>query len=98
MSKQILVQPIISEKMDRLNEKENKYGFIVHNKSNKVEIKKAIEEMYGVSVAAVNTSIRPRKAKQRYTKGGVLKGKTALIKRAIITLDEGDIINIYENV
>ena len=54
--------------------------------------------MYGVSVAAVNTSIRPRKAKQRYTKGGVLKGKTALIKRAIITLDEGDIINIYENV
>ncbi len=94
----ILIRPIISEKMDRQVEKLGKYGFFVDVKANKIQIKNAIEDMYGVTVESVNTIIMPRKNKFRYTRSGILRGKTKLVKKAIVTLEEGDQINFYESV
>ena len=81
----ILVKPIITEKVSDLNEK-GKYGFVVNKKANKVEIKKAIEKMYGVTVEKVNTMIHPGKKKTRYTKSQIISGRTGLYKKAIIIL------------
>ena len=67
---EILLKPIVTEKMTKQGEDHNRYGFVVHKKANKIEIKKAVEEMYGVTVASVNTMVYPGKAKSRYTKSG----------------------------
>lgn len=95
MAKTILVKPIITEKAELLSEKKSKYSFVVHRKANKVEIKKAVEEMYGVNVASVNTTIMPSKAKNRNTKSGVLKGKVSAYKKAIISLADGEEIDFF---
>ncbi|GAB4297082.1 MAG: 50S ribosomal protein L23 [Marinilabiliales bacterium] len=94
----IILKPIVTEKMNRQGEVLNRFGFIVHRKANKIEIKKAIEELYGVNVISVNTMIYPRKIKQRYTKTGLLKGKTSSYKKAIVTLAEGETIDFYSNI
>ena len=94
----ILIKPIISEKMTRQVEQLGKYGFLVNVKANKIQIKNAIEDMYGVTVQSVNTIIMPRKNKFRYTKSGILRGKTKLVKKAIITLEAGEVINFFESV
>ena len=98
MSKNILIKPIITEKSSTLTEKENKYVFKVAKKANKVEIKKAIKEMYGVPVLAVNTIIVPSKKKVRNTKSGLQKGSKSAYKKAIITLPEGEEIDLYGEV
>ncbi|MGK0389690.1 MAG: large subunit ribosomal protein L23, partial [Maribacter sp.] len=69
MAKNILVKPIITEKSEIISEKDNRYSFVVNKKANKIEIKNAVEEMYGVAVVAVNTAIMPAKTKSRNTKG-----------------------------
>ncbi len=94
----VLIKPLITEKTSKLNEQFNKYSFVVDRRANKIQIKKAVEEMYNVDVAKVNTIIMPRKAKSRYTKSGVLEGKTKLVKKAIITLSEGEEIDFYADV
>ena len=94
----ILKKPIITEKMTGQGEKFNRYGFIVDKKANKIQIKKAVEEMYDVRVDAVNTIIYGGKAKSRFTKAGVITGKTGSFKKAIITLAEGDNIDFYSNI
>jgi large subunit ribosomal protein L23 len=94
----ILKKPIITEKMTEQGEKLNRYGFIVDKQANKIQIKKAIEEMYDVSVASVNTLVYGGKAKSRYTKAGIIHGKTNSFKKAIITLAEGDTIDFYSNI
>ncbi len=94
----ILKKPIITEKMTGLGEKLNRYGFIVDKRANKIEIKKAIEEMYDVRVDAVNTINYGGKAKSRYTKTGIIKGKTSSFKKAIVTLADGDNIDFYSNI
>ena len=68
MAKPILIKPLITEKAEVLSEGLNKYSFVVDRKANKVEIRKAVEEMYGVAVASVNTAVMPGKAKNRTTK------------------------------
>jgi large subunit ribosomal protein L23 len=94
----ILIKPIITEKMTELGEKLNRYGFEVHKNANKVQIKKAVEELYGVEVASVNTINYSGKRKSRYTKTGLIQGKTNSSKRAIITLAQGETIDFYSNI
>ena len=94
----ILLRPIVTEKMTSQGEDMNRYGFIVDKRANKVQIKKAVEELYDVSVASVNTMRYGGKNKMRYTRTGIISGKTKSYKKAIITLIEGDTIDFYSNI
>ena len=94
----IIIKPIVTEKMTQISEKFNRVGFQVAHSANKIEIKKAIEEMYNVTVISVNTSNYHGKKKSRYTKAGVINGMTATYKKAIVTLKEGDTIDFYSNI
>jgi len=94
----ILVKPIVTEKMTAQGDKFNRYGFIVAKSANKLQIKKAVEELYGVTVASVNTLRYGGKVKTRYTKSGAMTGKTAATKKAIVTLAEGNAIDFYSNI
>ncbi len=94
----ILKKPLITEKMTLQGEKLNRYGFIVNKSANKIQIKDAVEELYGVRVDSVNTIIYGSKAKSRYTKTGIITGKTSSYKKAIVTLAEGDTIDFYSNI
>lgn len=94
----IIIKPIVTEKMTELGEKLNRYGFQVERTANKVEIKKAVEEMYNVTVVDVNTIIVAPKLKQRYTKSGIISGKSSSYKKAIVTVKEGESIDFYSNI
>lgn len=95
----VLIKPILTEKQTAISEKfPNRYGFRVAPSANKVEIKKAVEELYGVSVVSVNTANYSGKQKSRFTKAGVIKGKTSAYKKAIITLKEGESIDFFSNI
>jgi len=94
----ILIKPIVTEKMTGQSEKLNRYGFVVNKDAGKKQIQKAVEGLYNVSVASVNTMIYGGKTKSRYTKAGVIKGKTSAYKKAIVTLAEGDSIDFYSNI
>ena len=94
----ILLRPIVTEKMTSLGEDMNRYSFIVDKGANKLQIKKAVEELYDVSVASVNTMLYGGKRKMRYTRTGIISGKTKSYKKAIITLIEGDTIDFYGNI
>ena len=94
----ILVKPVVSEKMTELSEKLNRYGFVVSVTANKIEIKKAVEKAYGVTVDSVNTMNYGGKTKMRNTKAGLIKGKTNKFKKAIITVADGDVIDFYSNI
>jgi large subunit ribosomal protein L23 len=94
----ILIKPIITEKATADVENFNKYTFVVNPKANKVEIKKAVEAAYEVSVAKVRTlNVRPDR-KTRNTKTGIQIGKTNAVKKAIVQLAEGDAIDFYSNI
>ena len=94
----ILIKPIVTEKMTNLGEDLNRYGFLVHKDANKIQIKQAVEKMYSVSVESVNTMRYGGKHKSRFTKAGVVQGKTAAFKKAVITLAEGETIDFYSNI
>lgn len=94
----ILIKPIVTEKMTIQGDKLNRYGFIVDVKANKIEIKKAVEEMYGVSVQDINTVNYHGKRKSRYTKAGMLTGRTNHYKKAFVTLAGDDKIDFYSNI
>ena len=94
----ILIKPVITEKMTDESEKYNRFGFIVDRRANKLEIKDAVEKMYGVSVEKVRTMIYPGKAKSRNTKGGVISGRTNSYKKAIVDIAEGESIDFYGNI
>ena len=94
----ILLKPIVTEKMTAQGEDLNRYGFRVAIKANKIQIKKAVEEMYDVTVESVNTMRYSGKQKSRNTRSGMTIGKTNSFKKAIITLVEGDIIDFYSNI
>jgi large subunit ribosomal protein L23 len=95
---EILVKPILTEKANNQQEKLKRYTFKVARKANKLEIKKAVEEFYGVSVVDVNTVVVPGKNKTRYTKAGFLKGVKPAYKKAYVTVAEGDSIDLYSNI
>lgn len=95
----ILIKPIITEKQTGITEAmPNRYGFRVSPTANKFQIKKAVEDMYDVKVVSVNTMKYEGKRSQRYTKGGVIKGKAAAFKKAIVTLKDGQTIDFYSNI
>jgi large subunit ribosomal protein L23 len=96
MSK-ILVKPIITEKMTDVGERLNRYGFVVDRRANKIEIGKAIEEAYDVTVDKVWTMNYAGKHKTKNTKSGLVEGRTSAYKKAIVTLSEGE-IDIYSNI
>ena len=81
----VLIKPVISEKMTGISEKLHKYGFIVNKKANKIQIKKSVEEMYGVTVESVNTVIYAGKSKSRHTKKGFASGRADAFKKAFVT-------------
>jgi len=98
MGRQILVKPIISEKAERLSEDLNQYSFVVEKTANKIEIKKAVEEMYSVAVRSVNTLIMPAKSKSRFTRTGVQKGRQSSFKKAVVTLAQGEEIDFFSEI
>ena len=95
----IIIKPLVTEKMTAVSEKfNNRYGFIVTPDVNKLEIKRAVETMYNVTVVDVNTMRYSGKSKSRYTKAGLIKGRTNAYKKAIVTLKKGDTIDFYSNI
>ncbi|QCK14030.1 50S ribosomal protein L23 [Mangrovivirga cuniculi] len=93
----VLIKPIVTEKVSEMNEK-GKYGFVVSQKANKLQIKKAVEQAYGVSVEAVNTINVLGKKKTRYTKSQILTGRKPSYKKAIVTVAEGEVIDFYSGI
>ena len=91
----VLLRPILSEKINKQTEKFNRYAFVVGRKANKIEVKKAVEEFYGVQVINVNTTVMPGKAKSRNTKAGVVSGRKSAKKKAYVTVAEGETIDLY---
>jgi large subunit ribosomal protein L23 len=94
----ILLKPIVTEKMTKQGDNFNRYGFIVAKNANKLQIRKAVEELYGVTVDSVNTMRYGGKIKTRNTKSGLLVGKTNAVKKAVVTLAEGNKIDFYSNI
>ena len=95
----IIIKPIVTEKQTAVTEKmPTRFGFRVSPDANKLEIKKAVEEMYNVSVESVNTMNYSGKRKSRYTKSGIINGKQAAYKKAIVTLKEGEVIDFFSNI
>ena len=93
----VLIKPIITEKATSASELRNCYSFLVNNKANKVEIKKAVELAYGVSVNKVRTLNYGPEIKTKYTKTGIQFGKTNATKKAVVQVVEGDVIDFYSN-
>lgn len=94
----IIIKPIITEKMTAMGEKMGRYGFIVDKHANKLQIKKAVRDLYSVEVEEVNTMTYAGKFKSRFTKSGVLSGKTNSFKKAIVKLAKGESIDFYSNI
>jgi len=95
---EILIKPLVTEKMSGLSERFSRYGFVVERKATKKQIRKAVEDLYNVKVDRVNTMVYGGKQKSRYTKSGVITGKTKAFKKAIVSLAEGDSIDFYSNI
>lgn len=94
----ITIKPIVTEAATAHSEKQNCYTFAVSPSANKYQIKDLVEKMYGVKVVKVNTALYAGKRKQRYTKGGLIKGSTPAFKKAFVTVAEGQSIDYYSNI
>ena len=94
----ILIKPVITEKMTADAENLNRFGFVVDRSANKIQIKKAVEETYDVTVESVRTMVCIGKKRNRGTKSGFISGRTKTFKKAIVTLSEGDTIDFYSNI
>jgi large subunit ribosomal protein L23 len=95
---EVLIKPILTEKANAQQEKLRRYAFKVSRRANKLEIKKAVEEFYGVNIVDVNTVVVPGKNKTRYTKKGFVKGVKPSYKKALVTVAEGETIDLYSNI
>lgn len=94
----IIIKPIITEKITKDGEIFNRFGFIVQQTANKIQIKNAVEAAYGVNVVEVNTmNCRPNRS-VKYTKSGLISGKTNAYKKAIVQVQEGETIDFYTNI
>lgn len=91
----VIIKPVISEKANYLTDLRGTYSFLVNTKANKIEIKNAVEAAYGVKVADVNTMIYAPKVSSKYTKKGLQVGKTNKLKKAVVKLQEGEVIDIF---
>ncbi len=95
---EVLIKPILTEKANAQQEKLRRYAFKVDRRANKLEIKKAVEEFYGVNVVDVNTAVVPGKNKTRYTKAGFIQGMKGAYKKALVTVADGESIDLYSNI
>jgi large subunit ribosomal protein L23 len=95
---EILKKPLLTEKVTQLTEKLNRYTFKCDHRANKLQIKAAIEQMYGVNIVAVNTMRCFGKLKSRNTKAGMVSGRAAAYKKAIVTLKDGETIDFYSTI
>lgn len=95
---EILKKPLLTEKVAQLTDKLNRYTFKVDHRANKLQIKAAIEQMYGVNITAVNTMKYVGKLKSRNTKAGLVTGRAAAYKKAIVTLKDGETIDFYSTI
>ena len=93
-----IIKPLVTEKMTGITDKLNQFGFIVRAETNKLQIKAEVEALYNVNVVSVNTMRYAGKNKSRYTKAGLLSGRTNAYKKAIVTLKEGETIDFYSNI
>ena len=94
----VLVRPLITEKMNDLTEGQAKYGFVVNVNANKIEIAKALKAKFDVDVESINTIKMKGKTKSQFTRKGRFEGKTATFKKAIVTLKEGQTIDLFGEV
>ncbi len=94
----IIIKPIITEKITKEGEVFNRFGFVVDKKANKVQIKKAVEAAYGISIVSVNTMNYRADRTTKYTKSGLISGKTSSYKKAIVQVKEGETIDFYNNI
>ena len=94
----VLIKPIISEKMTKISEQYNRYGFIVDRKATKPQIKRDIEEIYGVKVRQINTLVQRGKSSSRYTKAGMISGQKNTVKKAYVFVDKDDKIDFFSNI
>ncbi|WP_293874518.1 50S ribosomal protein L23 [Flavobacterium sp.] len=94
----IIIKPIITEKITKEGEIFNRFGFVVDKKANKVQIKKAVEATYGISVVTVNTMNYRADRTTKFTKSGLISGKTSAYKKAIVQVKEGETIDFYNNI
>jgi large subunit ribosomal protein L23 len=94
----IIIKPIITEKITKQSEISNRFGFVVDRKANKIQIKNAIEAAYGITIVAINTmNVRPDRT-TKYTKSGLISGKSNAYKKAIVQVQEGETIDFYNNI
>jgi large subunit ribosomal protein L23 len=98
MAKQIIVKPLITEKSEQLSENLSQYTFVVNKNANKIEIRKAIEQMYGVVVQSINTTVMPGKVKVKNTRSGLQVGRKASFKKAFVRLSEGEEIDFFGDI
>jgi large subunit ribosomal protein L23 len=94
----LMIKPVITEKATKLNEKLKVYTFRVSPEANKYQIKQLVEEMYGVKVTRVNTAVVRAKNKSRWTKSGLLRGKTQSWKKAYVTIGDDQNIDFFSNI
>ena len=94
----IIIKPIITEKITKEGEVFNRFGFVVDKKANKVQIKKAVEAAYGIPVVSVNTMNYRADRTTKYTKSGLISGKTNSYKKAVVQVKEGETIDFYNNI
>ncbi len=90
--------PIVTEKANAITEATHRYSFKVSPEANKYQIKDAVEKLYGVKVVGVSTMNYDGKRKQRYTRSGIIRGKVAAFKKAVVTIAEDDTIDFYGNI
>lgn len=95
---EISIKPIVTEKATQLSEKLNCYTFRVSPEANKYQIKSLVEQLYGVKVERVNTAVVRGKNKSRWTKSGLLRGKTSSYKKAYVTVEKGQQIDFFSNI
>jgi len=94
----IIIEPILTEKAIRLKDEANQYVFKVAMDANKIEIKRALEVRFDVRVKSVRTMIVKGKPRQRFTRSGRIRGYTSRWKKAIVTLEEDSKFDFLENV
>lgn len=96
--RKVLIRPLVSEKMNDITEAQQKYGFVVDVKANKIEIAKAIKEKFDVDAVSVNTIKYKGKTKTQFTRKGRFSGKTSQFKKAIVTLKKDQTIDLFGEV
>ena len=93
-----MIKPLVTENAIAISEKQNRYTFRVSPEANKAQIKNLVQSLYGVKVVDVNTMNYDGKKKSRYTKAGLINGKVAAFKKALVTVAEGETIDFYSNI